>query len=183
MGFYDDDFYGSNVPYDPDMSVGEALDAGLIAVIDSGAIGRTYVEPCGYESPYPRGNAMHDAGSITCTRDKGHSGTHAFVVRWQESYRDFDQRKRLEELRAVAREQALRDQQEQMAAHQRRMMDSLRQASRDMQAPLNQMKKELADDLNKALHREDSRVYGAGNTRSKKDMYRDRGVGKVRGKR
>lgn len=65
-------------PYDPDMTVSEALNAGLIAVIDTGKIGSGYYRTCGMvNADLSAGNA-----SFVCTRNVGHDGVHAFVVRW-----------------------------------------------------------------------------------------------------
>lgn len=77
-----------NVPYDPDMTVSEALDLGLIAVMDTGVIGRTWDGPCGYK--YVR----KDEGTYTCLRNKNHNGPHARVLRWEESWEDREDRER-----------------------------------------------------------------------------------------
>lgn len=63
-----------NEPYEPDMSVQEALDLGLIAVIDTGQIGRGTYKMCGVLS--------HDG---KCTRSVGHIGVHAYVARWEDN--------------------------------------------------------------------------------------------------
>lgn len=68
-------------PYDPDMTVAEALQAGLIAIIDSGKIGGDYKGPCNSQPPY-----KHEMpvvyGDVLCTREKGHQGVCAYVLRW-----------------------------------------------------------------------------------------------------
>lgn len=74
-----EDLPSRDVPYDPDMTVTEALEAGLIAVIDGGgAIGRMYQGLCGAKKT--------EGPSIIgrCTRSKGHKGVHAYIVRWND---------------------------------------------------------------------------------------------------
>jgi hypothetical protein len=62
-----------NNPYDPDMTVDEALRKGLIAIIDSGRIASENYTQCG---------AYNQRATAVCTRSKGHEGVHAYVMRW-----------------------------------------------------------------------------------------------------
>lgn len=64
-----DDEYG----YEPDLTIEEALRKGLIAVIDTGTMGTGFKGYCGHMSA----DSEH-----TCTRQTGHEGVHAQVVRW-----------------------------------------------------------------------------------------------------
>lgn len=63
-------------PYDPDMTVDEALRRGLIAIIDTGSIrSASYGQACGM--------ALGPAHpSTACTRAIGHPGVCANVLRW-----------------------------------------------------------------------------------------------------
>jgi hypothetical protein len=71
-----------NTPYDPDLTVAEALEEGLVAVIESGNIGAGYLGACGVPM-------KQDGVTIaTCSRDVAHGGVHAFVIRWSD-YSDY----------------------------------------------------------------------------------------------
>lgn len=73
----------SDEPYDPDMTVQEALEAGLIVVLDSGATDRTYTEPCREPDPMYSNDDDPYVPPPRCTRAKGHDGVCAYVRRWE----------------------------------------------------------------------------------------------------
>ena len=150
-------------PYDPDLTVQEALDAGLIIWVDGKRIGDNYGEPCFAESFFdPRSNP--EATKTTkCTRKKGHSGPHAVMVRWDQTY---------VERRAYVKAAAERQKASMMAAEK---------AAASMRKSVEEMSSSMAATA-KALDNLGSRVYGGIDGRSTKDKYRDHNVGKVKGR-
>lgn len=164
---YDDD----NVPYDPDMTVTEALEDGLIVVLDQQTIGRTYTEPCDYGGPYRE-------VPVRCTRKKGHKGVHAFVMRWEESADDYDKRVREEQRE---REEALRALENKtfrgpMKGIPEQLADISEQAAR-VAEQIGKMDVPKQSDILKELHKHDSMTYGPN---AKHLQYKDQNVGKVR---
>lgn len=156
---YDSD--DGNVPYDPDMTVTEALEDGLIAVLDQQTIGRTYTEPCDYEGPYRE-------LPVRCTRKKGHKGVHASVMRWRESVSDYDNRVKAE----------LKARQESLRALEDKTLRISEQAAR-VAEKIGKKDVPEQDDILKALHKHDSMTYGPN---AKRLQYKDQNVGKVRRK-
>jgi hypothetical protein len=176
----------SNVPYDPDMSVLEALQEGLIAVVDSGVIGSGAYQPCNALPPTRQEANL----SIRCSRMKGHAGVHAYVARWARTFEDVERAQYAHQLRLEQERRAKNQAEAQMRAAKKAaaaQAEAMNKAARAMAQRLDEITpamqkigKSIEEAEFKALHREDSQVYGL--ERSKRAKYRDRGVGKVRGK-
>lgn len=91
----DDDVYDYGEHYEHDMTVSEAVRLGLVAVYDSAftySIARAngedlfdYRPICGHSDPGLDHTQLIDGdpwSNIVCTRAKGHSGDHAYIVKW-----------------------------------------------------------------------------------------------------
>lgn len=171
-------------PYDPDMTVQEALELGLVAVLDTQTVGRTYNGPCGAPAEH---QTLQDFG-VYCTRNKGHKGVHAFVQRWSMTWKDA---KALE----AARKEAERERMAKFhdrAAEQSKKLVELQEKARQIQeshikateADVALSVKESFDSMAKALAKLEARshsaVYGPG--QAKNARFKDSGRGKVRGK-
>lgn len=157
-----------NTPYDPDMTVGEALDLGLIAVIDTGVIGRTYHEPCHHGGP------MKGQSHIICTRAKGHSGTHANVVRWNESWQDIELRER--DQKSQQRKEELREQQRLAEIDEANRMRAM--VAKNANQTIAKEVKKISDAMQEAATKKEQRAF-EGIQRN----FRDQTAGKIRGPR
>lgn len=171
------DDYDWGVPYDPDMTVQEALNEGLIAVIDSGSIGRSYHQQCAYEGPYPvvDKEGMSEPGMIRCTRVKDHRGPHAYVVRWVKSARE----QRADYEREQQMKRLIEERKQELEA-----LDRLKQeATRAQQEAERQRIKETRK-TETAVRRAEDRLWSSvyGPDVRKDQRFRDRGVGKVKGR-
>lgn len=180
-----DDIPSRDVPYDPDMTVEEALRMGLIAIVDSGRIGSPNWQPCNHPSPYPRSNTDGDAGTIACTRMRGHAGHHAFVVRWNMSYVEWqaEQMRRVRDERA--REEA-RKRQVEARDRAEQELQKMAEAAKKMGQVISQIPAKPSP-VEVQFNRDISMVYGPmaedRNRTSKKAKYRHQDVGKIKGRR
>lgn len=141
-------------PYDPDLTVQEALELGLIAVIDSGSLGSQ--ESCNERLPWriERRKAVQGQ-ALRCTRNRGHEGVHAVVLRSELTADELAEQERAAE------------------ALERRLKAVIVKA----------VDTKLYDDW-RALDREASMMYGdLGSKGQKKDQFRDKNAGKVKGPR
>lgn len=155
-----------NVPYDPDMTVGEALDLGLIAVMDTGVIGRTWDGPCNYE--YVR----KDERTYTCLRNKGHKGPHARVLRWEQSWQDIEKIEREQRRAEQERELTRRAAEAEKADLSRRMHDLAQAVAKAEADASRKISKSMQQALDRKIDREWSMVPR---------NFRDQSAGKVRG--
>lgn len=181
--------YDYGVPYDPDMSVHEALAAGLIGIIDSGTIATGNYEPCDYAGPFkPQTAAHYDPSRIRCTRRKGHHGMHAHITRWEMSQQDHEQILRQQKRLRADQEQRDRERLERVREHQAdiqraaaKMAEKLGVLGTDIQKAMEPMAKSMAD-LDKELHKTASQSYSPLEGYRKNARFRDKSVGKVRGR-
>lgn len=156
-----------NEPYDPDMTVGEALDLGLIAVMDTGVIGRTYHEPCRYGAP------QRQQGFV-CTRAEGHKGPHAYIQRWEESWEDREAKERRVKDLERAREAEKREQMRVQAELNRARVEAQKAVTQNIGAEM----KKVSDAMQKALDRKIDREFSM-----VPRNFRDQTAGKIRGPR
>lgn len=159
-----------NEPYDPDMTVQEAIALGLVEVVDYPVV-QPGTAACGYE--YVR----KDEQSYICLRRKDHNGPHARMLRWRESWRDIEKREKEQAELDRAYEERRRLKKVEEAEANKARMDALRIAAKALpMQDIGQEMKKIGDAMSKALEKKEQREWSA-----VPRNFRDQSAGKIRG--